>query len=106
MNNGEHKSSTASIIAALRELSRTVESGDGVANAALAEAAERMHELNINSIRYEWWRYAATRVELQGEILHGKLLSDDGLCAIHVGFSEIAFDDYTDRAMEIAPCPN
>ena len=38
------RSETKTLSAALYELARTVESGDGVANAAIAEAAERLDE--------------------------------------------------------------
>ena len=39
------KSSTETLIAALRILARDIQSGDGVANAAIAEAADRLTEL-------------------------------------------------------------
>lgn len=38
------KSSTETLIAAMRVLARDIQSGDGVANAAIAEAADRMAE--------------------------------------------------------------
>ncbi|MGN2391238.1 hypothetical protein [Pelomicrobium sp. G1] len=41
------RSETKTLSAALYELARTVESGDGVANAALTEAAERLDEQTI-----------------------------------------------------------
>lgn len=41
------RSETATLSAALYELARTVESGDGIANAALYEAAERLDEQTI-----------------------------------------------------------
>lgn len=40
------KSSTETLIVALRVLARDVQSEDGVANSCLREAAERMEELN------------------------------------------------------------
>ena len=40
------KSSTKTIIGALRILSNDIQSGDGVANACLWEAADRMEELS------------------------------------------------------------
>lgn len=39
------RSSTATLIAALRILARDIDSDDGVANAAIAEAADRLEEL-------------------------------------------------------------
>lgn len=38
------KSSTETLIAAMRILARDIQSGDGVANAAIAEAADRLAE--------------------------------------------------------------
>lgn len=38
------KSSTETLIAAMRVLARDIQSGDGVANAAIAEAADRLEE--------------------------------------------------------------
>jgi hypothetical protein len=43
------KSSTETLIEAMRILARDIESGDGVANAAIAEAAERLQELHAES---------------------------------------------------------
>lgn len=44
------RSSTETLIAALRVLARDIQSDDGVANAAIAEAADRLEELaNDNS---------------------------------------------------------
>jgi hypothetical protein len=40
------KTQTDVLIAAMRILARDVESGDGVANAAIAEAADRLKELD------------------------------------------------------------
>jgi hypothetical protein len=39
------KSSTETLVAAMRVLARDIQSGDGVANAAIAEAADRLEEL-------------------------------------------------------------
>jgi len=39
------KSDTKTIIAAMRILARDIQSGDGVANSAIAEAADRLEEL-------------------------------------------------------------
>jgi len=39
------RSKTETIISALRVLANDIQSGDGVANAAIAEAADRMEEL-------------------------------------------------------------
>ena len=39
------RSSTATIIQAMRILANEIQSGDGVANAAIAEAADRLQEL-------------------------------------------------------------
>lgn len=40
------RSSTPTLISALRILARDIQSGDGVANAAIAEAAERLEEVD------------------------------------------------------------
>jgi hypothetical protein len=45
------RSETKTLSAALYELARTVESGDGVANAAIAEAAERLDEQTVEIVR-------------------------------------------------------
>jgi len=39
------RSTTETLIAAMRILARDIQSGDGVANAAIAEAADRLEEL-------------------------------------------------------------
>jgi hypothetical protein len=39
------RASTATIVRAMRILSEDIQSGDGVANAAIAEAADRLEEL-------------------------------------------------------------
>lgn len=41
------RSSTATLIAALRVLARDIESTDGVANAAIAEAAARLQDVAL-----------------------------------------------------------
>lgn len=43
------KSSTETLIAALRVLANDIQSQDGIANAAIAEAADRMEELYNNN---------------------------------------------------------
>lgn len=43
---GAPRSDTATIIAALRGLADDIQSGDGVANAVVAEAADRLAELH------------------------------------------------------------
>ena len=53
------RSSTATLIAVMRALSRDIQSWDGVANAAIAEAAERLAELE-------------TKVEHLEHLLSGK----------------------------------
>jgi hypothetical protein len=59
------RSSTPTLIAALRILANDIQSEDGVANAAIAEAADRLQELNeTNSTRNntmkievgQWWQ--------------------------------------------------
>jgi hypothetical protein len=47
------RSSTQTIIAALRNLASTIESGDGVANAAIAEAADRLEILQLTILKAE-----------------------------------------------------
>lgn len=44
---------TETIIAALRVLARDIQSGDGVANSAINQAADRMEELNCKVQRCE-----------------------------------------------------
>lgn len=43
------RSSTESLISALRVLARDIQSDDGIANAAIAEAADRLYELSLHS---------------------------------------------------------
>lgn len=45
------KSSTETLIAAMRILARDIQSGDGVANAAIAEAVDRLEELHAGHLR-------------------------------------------------------
>jgi hypothetical protein len=44
------KSSTETLIVAMRILARDIQSGDGVANAAIAEAADRLEELHADHV--------------------------------------------------------
>ena len=44
------KSSTETLIAALRVLANDIQSQDGVANAAVSEAADRLEELKLNLV--------------------------------------------------------
>lgn len=46
-------SSTATIIAALRILARDIQSQDGIANAAIAEAADRLEEIDAENQRLQ-----------------------------------------------------
>ena len=45
------KSSTETLVAAMRILARDIQSGDGVANAAIVEAADRLEELHAGHLR-------------------------------------------------------
>lgn len=45
-----HETETTTLIAALRTLAAEIVSGDGVANAAIAEAADRMERLHWECI--------------------------------------------------------
>jgi hypothetical protein len=47
------KSSTETIVAAMRILARDIHSGDGVANAAIAEAADRLEEQQARIVELE-----------------------------------------------------
>lgn len=47
------RSSTETIIKALRILAADIQSGDGVANAAIAEAADRLEELSQDNVKAE-----------------------------------------------------
>ena len=63
-----HYAKTATIIAALRILARDIQSDDGVANAALIEAAERMEEMVklIDGARgvLELWSYPGGKFDI------------------------------------------
>lgn len=50
------KSSDETLIAALRILAAEIQSGDGVANAVIAEAAERIEELKreVDAFKEDW----------------------------------------------------
>lgn len=54
------KSSTETLIAAMRVLARDIQSGDGVANATIAEAADRLAEQQACIAEFEesveWWQ--------------------------------------------------
>lgn len=47
------RSSTTTLISALRILARDIQSEDGVANAAIAEAADRLEELSRENARLQ-----------------------------------------------------
>lgn len=47
------KTDTTTLIEAMRILSREIQSGDGVANAAIAEAADRLEELQARIAELE-----------------------------------------------------
>ncbi len=53
-----HESSTESLIKALRILARDIQSEDGVANAVIAEAAQRIQELSEIQ-QFQDWKIAA-----------------------------------------------
>ena len=61
------KSSTETLIAAMRVLARDIQSGDGVANAAIAEAADRLEELHADHLRD-----AAKMIELEAQAAIGR----------------------------------
>ena len=61
------KSSTETLIAAMRILARDIESGDGVANVAIAEAADRLAELQSH-VMSEHLRDATKMAEQQASI--------------------------------------
>jgi hypothetical protein len=58
------KTNTQTLAEALRQLENDIESPDGVANAAIAEAAERMSELVA---QIEVLRIAATRITVRAD---------------------------------------
>ena len=79
------RSSTETLIAALRVLARDIQSEDGVANAAIAEAADRMEELrNLCDAAVEFWRISLDfmmdsddpKYEKAGEAAGALLLND------------------------------
>ena len=47
------RSTTETLISALRVLARDIQSGDGIANAAIAEAAGRLEEQEAKIVRLE-----------------------------------------------------
>lgn len=49
-----HRVSTATIVSAMRILSTDIQSDDGVANAAIAEAADRLEELQRDIATVMW----------------------------------------------------
>lgn len=53
----EKRTDTPTLISALRELSATIQCDDGVANAAITEAAERLQELaaDVEELRIRVW---------------------------------------------------
>ena len=61
------KSSTATLIAAMRILARDIDGGDGVANAAISEAADRLEELQSH-VMSEHLRDATKMAEQQARI--------------------------------------
>ncbi len=69
------RSSTETLITALRVLARDIKSGDGVANAAIAEAADRLEELAKDSIRLDRLSRCGVRVrpETEDEVAHMEL---------------------------------
>ena len=80
------RSSTETLIAALRVLARDIQSDDGVANAAIAEAADRLEEFrNLCDAAVEFWRISLDflidsddpKYEKAGEAA-GALLLNDG----------------------------
>lgn len=70
MNNATPRSDTPTLIAAMWILSRDIQSEDGVANAAIAEAAMRLEELHeapppkrmvTNEVENDWLVWCAVR---------------------------------------------
>ena len=51
--NEQPTTDTPTLIKAMRELTNTIKSGDGVANAAIAEAAERLEHLEQQRIWHD-----------------------------------------------------
>ncbi|MBS1170603.1 MAG: hypothetical protein H6R01_1521 [Burkholderiaceae bacterium] len=65
------RSKTSTLVAALRILANDVQSQDGVANAALYEASERMHELSKQrDALIAAMTGAATKLEADGDEWH------------------------------------
>ena len=87
------RSSTETLIAALRVLARDIQSDDGVANAAIAEAADRLEELESVAVAAEDMirslsRFAkakddaANRHDLQGDLqMNLRRLGDELACS-------------------------
>ncbi len=70
------RTSTPTLIAAMRALARDIESQDGVANAAILEAAERLDEV-FDLLVSVSWNYDEIPCWLQAEI-------DDAIKSRHV----------------------
>jgi signal transduction histidine kinase len=71
------KTNTQTLAAALRQLANDIESPDGVANAAIAEAAERLEELQENlEILRSALTHAQHTIGFLSHHLRGKLADD------------------------------
>jgi hypothetical protein len=80
------KTDTPTLIAALRILANEIESGDGVANAAIAEAADRLQEM-LEALRLAE-RFVAAEVKRRDEV-SGEGTSTT-LDAIRAALAEVA----------------
>lgn len=93
------RTETAVLVAALRILERDIQSGDGVANAAIAEAADRLAELErevaalraeVKVTRQNYEAFKADNIALRAD--KERL---DWLAVTDVWFDEPATESYT-----------
>jgi len=70
------KTDTPTIISAMRHLAATVQSDDGIANAAIAEAGDRLEELHaekaaivaeLERLEAGWWKKSSDSTELRAK---------------------------------------
>ena len=77
------RTDTQTLVAAMRHLTATIQSDDGVANAAIAEAADRLHEMEAGktAILAELQRLEAIwRVRLEEDASKG-LIASQAFCS-------------------------
>ena len=89
------KSSTETLIKALQILAQEIESPDGVANQAIAEAAERLQELSNDVLAKRVAELSAERDALAVKV--------EQLRIAYCDYCATGFDDALDQAFEATP---